>query len=383
MAPGHNSHAPCWLVSTTGLIVSASSKQSKIVALHFQRQAFRKGPAGKACRKAAERKSEVISIRENTYRSFGAQSRWYFNRPGDAIPKQPIDTAAAWQGRQISTDALYYQLSPQEVDEIKAAVAAAPAELSLIHAQNFPLPTLAHRIKSWQTELQSGCGVQVIRGFPLDMPPALVERAYWGIGHHLGTPGAQNPDQELLGHVRNYHEADDFVRLYRTTQSIDLHCDAADIVGLLCLQPAARGGGCSRIVSSVTLFNLLLLERPDLVPRLFQPFRLDGRGERRPGQKPFSLVTPCCFDGDNLRTFYHSEYFRSVERHGVTLTQEERDVLDFYDTRGMDPDICLDMELHPGDIQFISNHTIVHARTAYEDDPQHPRHLLRLWLSLA
>ncbi len=41
------------------------------------------------------------------------------------------------------------------------------------------------------------------------------------------------------------------------------------------------------------------------------------------------------------------------------------------------------MELRPGDIQLISNHTIVHSRTAYvdHDDPQRRRHLLRLWLT--
>ena len=40
------------------------------------------------------------------------------------------------------------------------------------------------------------------------------------------------------------------------------------------------------------------------------------------------------------------------------------------------------MALEPGDIQLLSNHTIVHARTAYEDDPGRKRHLLRLWLTL-
>ena len=40
------------------------------------------------------------------------------------------------------------------------------------------------------------------------------------------------------------------------------------------------------------------------------------------------------------------------------------------------------MQFEPGDIQLISNHVILHARTAYEDDPDAPRHLLRLWLSL-
>ncbi len=41
------------------------------------------------------------------------------------------------------------------------------------------------------------------------------------------------------------------------------------------------------------------------------------------------------------------------------------------------------MVLEPGDIQFIHNHQILHARTAYEDyeEPDKKRHLLRLWLS--
>ena len=42
------------------------------------------------------------------------------------------------------------------------------------------------------------------------------------------------------------------------------------------------------------------------------------------------------------------------------------------------------MELAEGDIQFISNHTVVHSRTAYvdHDDPAERRHLLRLWLTV-
>jgi alpha-ketoglutarate-dependent taurine dioxygenase len=40
------------------------------------------------------------------------------------------------------------------------------------------------------------------------------------------------------------------------------------------------------------------------------------------------------------------------------------------------------MELRPGDLQLVSNHTILHARTAYEDGGAGKRHLLRLWLTL-
>jgi alpha-ketoglutarate-dependent taurine dioxygenase len=41
------------------------------------------------------------------------------------------------------------------------------------------------------------------------------------------------------------------------------------------------------------------------------------------------------------------------------------------------------MDFEPGDIQFLNNSTILHARTAYEDfeEPERKRHLLRLWLT--
>jgi hypothetical protein len=42
------------------------------------------------------------------------------------------------------------------------------------------------------------------------------------------------------------------------------------------------------------------------------------------------------------------------------------------------------MDFVPGDIQLLSNHTVLHARSAYVDheEPERKRHLLRLWLSL-
>ena len=41
------------------------------------------------------------------------------------------------------------------------------------------------------------------------------------------------------------------------------------------------------------------------------------------------------------------------------------------------------MELQPGDIQLVHNHTILHDRTAFEDypEPDLKRHLLRVWVA--
>lgn len=323
------------------------------------------------------------------YRSFAAQSRHYFAREHRWVPSKPLHSPAAWRGSDMraewdSADASWcYKLSDDDRAEIYAAVAQAPEELALINRENFVLPNLSAVIGQWRSQLATGTGVQIIKGLPTHEPMQWVRRAYWGLGHHLGEPGAQNPQQELLGEVRDYREDDPNVRLYRTPHNINLHCDAADVVGLLCLQTAVRGGH-SRIVSTVTLFNELLAEHPDLISALFDRFKLDSRGERSEGTLPYSEPVPCCFDGEMLRTFYHSDYMRSVSRHaGVAVSSEQQQILDFYDSRGADPDLYFDMWLEPGDIQLLSNHTVAHARTAYQDSAEQQRHLLRLWLSLS
>jgi alpha-ketoglutarate-dependent taurine dioxygenase len=97
-------------------------------------------------------------------------------------------------------------------------------------------------------------------------------------------------------------------------------------------------------------------------------------------------IQPCCYDDDKLRTFYHADYFRSATRHADVppLTEVEQELFDTYEAIAAEPGMYLDMDLQPGDIQLLSNHTNLHARTEYVDyeEPTLRRHLLRLWLSL-
>jgi hypothetical protein len=323
------------------------------------------------------------------YRSFGAQARHYLERPHEAVPAEPIDSPAAWRGAALRgrPEDWLEHLRAAEIRELEAATDACDGRsLEQIDRAGFPLPNLAERIRDWSGTLARGRGFVVVRGLPVERwGPERSARAYWGIGHHLGIPGAQNPANELLGHVVDYGEesADPLVRRYRTAGNIDFHCDAADVVGLLCLQPAEVGGQ-SRIASSVAVFNELVAGDPTLAHRLFEPLALDARGEERPGARPWTPVPPARFSADRgLSTFWHSEYFRSAERHeDVQYDAQAHALLDRYDALCADPHMHLDMWLEPGDMQFISNHTTVHARTAYEDTPARRRHLLRLWLSL-
>ena len=326
------------------------------------------------------------------YRSVTEQSLHYFIRPHLGLPSAPIVSPAAWRGESLRGAGCESQwmasLSAAQIDELEAALQVARATgkpLSALTARDFPLPTLSAQLRRWIDNVEHGLGVQVIRGLPVERwSLSDSERVFFCLGLHLGIPGAQNRFEELLGHVRDEGLSydDPTVRGYRTAAQLSYHCDAADVVGLLCLQPA-QSGGRSRFVSSVTVWNELFAQRPDLAQRPFEPLLLDTRGD---GGVNFFPIAPCRYAQGVLRTFYHADYFRTAERHpdATPLGTLERELLDQYDALASRPDLYLEMDFAPGDIQLLSNHTLLHARGAYVDAQggDRKRHLLRLWLSL-
>src|SRR5262245_42619505 len=326
------------------------------------------------------------------YRSYAEQGAHYFDRPHERVPTAPVGGRTAWRGAALAPSAWRIALDGAQLAGFEGALDAASASgkpLAALGREDFPLPpALAADVARWREELAHGRGFLLLSGLPTARwGEERASRFFWGFGLALGRPGAQNPQGDLLGHVIDTGDdrANPLVRLYRTRSEIAFHCDAADVVGLLCLETARRGG-LSRLASSVTVFDEVLRRRPDLAPRLFEPFALDLRSEERPGMRGWIPVPPCRFAGGRLRTFYHSDYFRSATRHAdmAPRTRAEQELLDLYEEIANDPQIRLDMELRPGDVQLVSNHTVIHARTAYEDSPHDGarRHLLRLWLSL-
>ncbi|MDE0886629.1 MAG: TauD/TfdA family dioxygenase [Myxococcota bacterium] len=326
------------------------------------------------------------------YLSYAEQSAHYFAREHTRIPEGPVSDPAHWEVSDLGPgEAWRFRLSQADVEEIEAAIAVArEKEIPLEHLrpEDFPLPLLSRRIGDWRETIGKGRGFQVVSGAPVDRwTREESETFFWCLGLHMGKPGAQNPQGDLLGEVRDTggDETDPFVRLYQTRSSIAYHCDAADVVGLLCLR-GAQGGGVSRIASSVAVYNSLLSQRPDLAPRLFEPFSLDIRNEDRSRSLHHLPISPCRFAEGRLRTFYHSDYFRSAQRHPdvVPFTEDESALLDLYEEIANDREHRLEMMLEPGDIQWLSNHVIIHARSSYQDPirTESGRELLRLWLSL-
>jgi hypothetical protein len=301
-----------------------------------------------------------------------------------------VEGASAWIGAALARhpEQWIYSLSPAEIAEIEASVAKVRGrDLASLTRADFPFPKLGPVLDQLRDEVLDGRGFVLIRGLPVEGKPIEENAAaYWGIGMHFGHPRSQNAMGHLLGHVRDLGLAttDPNVRTYQTTERQHYHTDSCDIVALLCLK-TARSGGLSSIVSSMAIYNEMAKRRPDLLQRLFEPFATDRRGEVPVGEKPY-FDMPVYNEHDGyISAIYSGTYIRSAQRFADVprLTAKDIEALEMLDDLANDKELRLDMELRPGDMQFLHNHTILHDRTAFQDWPEahRKRHLLRLWLS--
>lgn len=256
-----------------------------------------------------------------------------------------------------------------------------------ITRNDFPLPGLAPELARIREELLRGRGFALMRGLPVkDRSMKQIATAFWGIGTHLGEAISQNAKGHLLGHVKDIghdpHNPEH--RLYATRARHRFHTDSCDLVGLFCVRPA-KEGGLSSISSSATIYSEMRRRRPELAELLSRPIHIDRKGEIPEGKGPWYRMPVFNHHAGCITTYYARDFFDGAQRHeGVPpVSREQTEAMDLFEDLAARQDIRLDMELRPGDMQFVHNHQIVHSRTGYEDhpDPERKRHLLRLWLS--
>src|SRR5262249_40089286 len=169
---------------------------------------------------------------------------------------------------------------------------------------HFPTPHLAGFLTEVRRDLEDGRGLVLLRRLPVERyTESELRILYWGLGLHLGTPRHQNAVGELVGDVRDEN------RLYGSVQEVDpaalgeprtsrskarsagplrFHTDRVDVVTLLCVRPAARGG-LSKVVSAVAVHNAILERRPDLHALLCQPYYHSREGEVGGKQRYYAM----------------------------------------------------------------------------------------------
>jgi Taurine catabolism dioxygenase TauD, TfdA family len=75
------------------------------------------------------------------------------------------------------------------------------------------------------------------------------------------------------------------------------------------------------------------------------------------------------------RVYYIGWYIRDAQRHRQVprLTSDQFEALELIESIINDPEMYLEMQFEPGDIQFLSNANILHSREAYLDHSEPKR----------
>ncbi|SPQ21422.1 cc6028a4-b0ec-4037-a41c-14136fb20665 [Thermothielavioides terrestris] len=323
---------------------------------------------------------------------------YHLLKPYSAFPKE-ITGPTVWQASDFAShpERWVHELTPAEIADLSAAADAFIASgtpLTGISQATFPLPApLRQTLAALRDDLLNGKGFVLFKHFPADAwPPLKTAAAFMGLGAYLGYFVSQNGRGHVLGHVKDVGDDPariDSVRIYRTAARQFFHADDCDVVGLLCLHRAAEGGE-SDIVSVHRVWNVLQREHPDVAELLTQPvWYFDRKGEVSDGQEEW-IRQPVVYleNGGRGRVYckWDPYYVRSLTRFSDAgkvppLSAEQIRAMEILEATCQRE--ALHMVLEVGDIQFVSNAHLLHARTAYKDfaPPAPRRHLLRLWLA--
>jgi len=307
----------------------------------------------------------------------------------NATDLTPLETSCEWRADELA-DSYIFCLTDAHLAELDAALVHAEAtcdDVLDVTRASFPLPTLGAQLADITRELIDGRGVVLIRGVPVARyGKARASWLYWGVGMHLGRPWPQNAKGHLLGDVTDQgRSAADPTSRGNEIGGIafPFHSDGSDLVGLFCLD-AGASGGASVVANVVTIHNELVRTAPELAAELYAPFPYDLRGEQAPGAK--SWYTMPIFNRLNGRLFvrYIRPYIESTRRHDDAPRPSDaaREAMNRVDAMCAEPQYHVSMTMQPGDMQFVNNYHVLHARDAYEDDRPAGkiRHLKRLWL---
>jgi Taurine catabolism dioxygenase TauD, TfdA family len=300
----------------------------------------------------------------------------------------PTYTKQGWLAAEFDQDAALHIFSSREVDllvDLAHKTKAAGMPVSAIVREEFDHPKLHHFFVDIVMRFKSGQGLQIFQGFPVhDLPLEDIWRIYWGIGTHFGLAVSQNIHGHLQGQVMVQPSAVGG-RVYASSVAAALHSDRTDILSLLCINKARRGGE-NTFVSALKIWELLEAERPDIFERLKIGYPQHRNGEQPEGDAP---VTPyrvpvfgevgglrSAYFGGNALLAHQSIHFSEM------LTSEDIEALEYLQAVISRPELALTQQLQPGQAVFINNMEMLHSRTAFEDwaEPERQRRLLRLWL---
>lgn len=308
------------------------------------------------------------------------------------IPTRPFAYPKSWTRGTLKEDDFLYSIPENCLDELHVVVES---------QRRAPLPTLMLRpemynltaSRSFMTDvgrtLTEGTGCAVLDRLPMDrFSRDDAVAVYWLLGSLIAPPVAQKWNGLMIYDVRDIGAKHGIgVRGSTTSAELNFHTDNSyalmppHIIGLLCCQTALKGGK-SKLLSWRAVYNELLERCPHLLPRAFETFLYDRNNEHRSGAPKVMRKAPLNVKDDDIQVYFsltgiqdgYAMTGEEIDEDGQELLQAMKEII-------ADPEMCIELQFQPGQIQLINNRVIGHARTRFKDNSDHEkkRHLVRLW----
>ncbi|KAI0117962.1 Clavaminate synthase-like protein [Nemania sp. FL0031] len=300
-----------------------------------------------------------------------------------------VEGAMVWSGEKgISVASQILEMSPADLIEINRAIVyfrGLELDGSEVTCDNFPLPVLGPRLKKCAARIHRGSGLCIVRGLNPNAYSAEDNTIiFLGLASYIGEQrGVQSSKGAMLTHV--YESGTWTVPRERrhgihTNSSLPFHNDmGCEILALHIRSCAARGGG-TYIASAAAVYNAMMKTSPWAVHTLAKhnwPIQVSRRGA-----SPFVLAPLLGFHSGNL--IISADPSRIGPPSGVAdgripdLLPAQREALALLQQTAAAQQVRL--PTRHGDMVFINNWGVLHARDSYQDDDTVSRHIVRLWL---
>ena len=306
-----------------------------------------------------------------------------------AIYTERVTDPMTWTGADLtSKEDFAFDLSARNVAGLESILlATAKKDRDEITPADARHPDLDDDLARLYQDLMFGKGLACVRGFPVEQHSIEdLERIYWAFCTHLGYLVSNNS----FGHrmVRVQEEIlPGGVQPARGTKSraeLAMHNDAADILSLLCVYPAAQGGE-SQFASGPAAHNRVLAERPDLLNVLYQGFPHHRRSEQpndQPDVTPYDVPVFSQIDGRICINFTYSSILPAMHTLGREFTPEQNEAIELL--RNILVEQQVEFRLESGEAAVANNFAMCHSRSDFvsSTDPKKARCFLRAWMEV-
>ncbi|KAL4936360.1 hypothetical protein BDV06DRAFT_227977 [Aspergillus oleicola] len=307
--------------------------------------------------------------------------------PKKSVTLKPSPTS--WTAKDFTDDSAYtYTLSNTEINEVNEALTyfnASNFGIDEVTHFTFPLPTLGKALRDLAIELHQGKGFFVIRG--LNPDDYIIEDntiIFLGISCYVGgLLGEQTDDRKMFGHVCNPDDMDTIQEnrplKYSNRASTfhnDLYCDIIALQSRSC----AETGGNHLLASASKVYEELRAAEPELASVLLKPnWPLDLR--RRISQtetRPFFF-----HHGDHLISSVIPDALTEspdIKRQAGLASPSPVQVKALNAVQTLCKKHSVSLPMNKGDLLYVNNFSLLHAREAFMDSAANKRYLVRLWL---